>query len=109
MSSYPTELYTQLEEALPPLKQDSARPSVQRLSPGVVLFHFGPGQSLNDHKAVHPISVQVLSGTLEFGISGGKTYTLEQGSLLQLDKLIIHRVDNISTEPAVLLLSMLCT
>ncbi|MDO4910964.1 MAG: cupin domain-containing protein [Corynebacterium sp.] len=91
----------------PPIDEASARPAVKRLSPGVVLFSFGPGQSLNDHKAVHPISVQVLDGAIDFGV-GEEVYHLTAGSLLQLDKLVIHRVDNHGTEPAHMVLSMLC-
>ncbi|MDO4909451.1 MAG: cupin domain-containing protein [Corynebacterium sp.] len=91
----------------PPVDPKAARPSVKRLSPGVVLFTFGPGQSLNDHKAVHPISVQVVEGAIDFGV-GEEVYHLEPGQILQLDKLVVHRVDNHSEAPARMVLSMLC-
>lgn len=55
------------------------RPGVQRVLSGdganLVLFSFAPGQSLPDHKAAHPITVQALRGELDFSY-GSETITL---------------------------------
>ena len=45
-------------------------PAVKRILEGnganLIAFSFAPGQRLNDHKAAHPITVQWVSGTLDF-------------------------------------------
>lgn len=93
------------------------RPSVQRLvtapRANLIVFSFLPGQSLPDHKAAHPITVQCLRGTLLF-TCGEDAVELNPGVVCHLPAYVVHRVDcpeNTTTggaqDPAVLLLTML--
>ncbi|QNE89794.1 cupin domain-containing protein [Corynebacterium incognita] len=72
------------------------RPAVQRLAQAdgvnVIAFNFAPGQDLPDHKAAHPITVQCLSGSLDFTCED-KTVHLRPGMVLHLPAYLPHRVD----------------
>lgn len=89
------------------------RPAVQRLLQGdganLIVFTFAPGQSLPDHRAAHPITVQCLSGSLEF-TCGDQTAPLDPGVVIHLREHITHRVDcpaDAPDEANVLLVTML--
>lgn len=92
---------------------DNARPGVKRLLQGdganLIVFNFCPGQTLPDHKAAHPITVQCLNGSLEFEC-GGERFPLKQGEIVHLRAHVPHAVycpvDALS-EGNILLLSML--
>lgn len=89
------------------------RPAVSRLLQGdganLITFTFAPGQNLPDHQAAHPITVQCVSGILDFGC-GGETVRLTPGTVIHLREHIVHRVDcptDAPDEANVLLLTML--
>ena len=91
------------------------RPGVQRVlstdGANLILFSFAPGQSLPDHKAAHPITVQTLRGQLNF-THGEETVTLTPGTIVHLPAYEVHKVEATAAEsgdctPAVLLLTML--
>ena len=91
------------------------RPGVQRVLSGdganLILFSFAPGQSLPEHKAAHPITVQALRGELDFSY-GSETITLTPGSIVHLPAYEVHKVEATSesgnpSTPAILLLTML--
>ncbi len=89
------------------------RPAVARLLQGdganLITFTFAPGQNLPDHRAAHPITVQCVSGTLDFGC-GGETARLAPGTVIHLREHVVHRVDcpaDAPDEANVLLLTML--
>lgn len=91
------------------------RPGVQRVlsadGANLILFSFAPGQSLPDHKAAHPITVQALRGKLNFTY-GDETITLTPGSIVHLPAYEVHKVEATPeggdpSTPAVLLLTML--
>lgn len=109
--STPMNILQVLEDA-PPAQPARPRPAVKRLLQGdganLIVFTFSPGQSLPDHQAAHPIVVQCLSGSLDFGCDGEKV-RLEPGTLIHLPDHVVHRVDcpADSEGEAVLLLSML--
>ena len=73
-----------------------ARPAVARVLQGaganLILFSFAPGQSLPDHHAAHPITVQCLRGDLDF-TWGGRTVRLAPGTVVHLPAYVTHRVD----------------
>ncbi|HHU39358.1 MAG TPA: cupin domain-containing protein [Propionibacterium sp.] len=79
-----------------PAAREGTRPGVQRLLQGdganVIAFTFTPGQSLPDHKAAHPITVQCLSGVLDF-TCGDETVRLAPGVVAHLRDHVVHRVD----------------
>ena len=79
-----------------PAAREGTRPGVQRLLQGdganVIAFTFAPGQSLPDHKAAHPITVQCLSGVLDF-TCGDETVRLAPGVVAHLRDHVVHRVD----------------
>lgn len=72
------------------------RPGVKRVlqADGVnlILFRFLPGQSLPDHQAAHPITVQVLTGAVDFTY-GEQVVRLSPGRIVHLPGLAPHRVD----------------
>lgn len=96
----------------PAAQPDKARPGVSRLLQGdgvnLIAFTFSPGQSLPDHRAAHPITVQAISGDLRFGC-GSETVELTPGKVVHVKEHITHRVDCPADArgPAVMLLSML--
>ena len=79
-----------------PAAREGPRPGVPRLLQGdganVIAFTFTPGQSLPDHKAAHPITVQCLSGVLDF-TCGDETVRLAPGVVAHLRDHVVHRVD----------------
>ncbi|MCF4007734.1 cupin domain-containing protein [Corynebacterium uropygiale] len=101
-------------ENLPEPHPTRPRPGVRRLlqadGGNLICFHFLPGQSLPDHRAAHPITVQCLRGTLVFTCED-EEITMEPGVVLHLPAYLIHRVDcPADADPAeqhVLLLTML--
>ena len=91
------------------------RPGVQRVlsadGANLILFSFAPGQSLPNHKAAHPITVQALRGELNFSY-GSETIPLTPGSIVHLPAYEVHKVeaaaaDSGTSTPAILLLTML--
>lgn len=95
-----------------PSPREGARPGVQRLLQGdganLIAFTFAPGQSLPDHRAAHPITVQCLTGVLDF-TCGDETVRLGPGVVAHLRDHVVHRVDcPADADPTnVLLLTML--
>ena len=92
---------------------DRRVPAVKRVLEGnganIITFSFAPGQRLNDHKAAHPITVQCLTGTLDF-TCGEETVRMTPGTVLHLDDHVVHRVDcpaYATEERSILLLHML--
>lgn len=89
-----------------------SRPSVKRLLQGdganLISFRFAPGQELPDHKAAHPITVQCLSGTLDF-TCGDERVRMLPGTVIHLRDHVIHAVECPADAEgdAVLLLTML--
>ncbi|WP_058234815.1 cupin domain-containing protein [Devriesea agamarum] len=83
-------------------------PGAQRILTGdgvnVIMFRFAPGQVLADHKAAHPILVQVLEGAIEFTV-GGRTERVVPGGFVHLPAYIVHRVE--APHGALMQLSML--
>ena len=83
-----------LEDA--PAAKEGVRPGVQRLLQGdganVIAFTFTAGQSLSDHKAAHPITVQCVSGVLDFTCEG-RTVRLDPGVVVHVRDHVVHRVD----------------
>ncbi|WP_276483103.1 cupin domain-containing protein [Paraflavitalea pollutisoli] len=56
---------------------------------------FKAGQELKEHTASQPIPVQVLAGSIDFGVEG-KKHRLEQGMLIALVKGVPHDLKAIS-------------
>ena len=87
------------------------RPAVKRVlsadGANLILFSFTPGQDLPDHKAAHPITVQVLHGSVTFSC-GERDETLTPGRVVHLPAYVPHAVA-CGTEPALMLLTMLTT
>ena len=52
---------------------------------------FEKGQLMKDHKAPFPIIVQVLKGSIDFGVNG-ETIQLKQGDLISLKAAVIHNL-----------------
>ncbi|MGD7000968.1 cupin domain-containing protein [Corynebacterium halotolerans] len=100
-----------LEDAPAP-QPGKPRPAVTRLLQGdganLIAFTFTPGQSLPDHRSAHPITVQCLAGSLDFGCNG-ETVQMSPGVVLHLPAQLTHRVDcpEDTEGEAVLLLMML--
>ncbi|GAA2095961.1 MULTISPECIES: cupin domain-containing protein [Brevibacterium] len=80
----------------PDPQRRNGRPSVKRLLQGdganLIAFTFVPGQSLPEHTAAHPITVQCLSGTLTFTCEG-QTTVLTPGTIVHCRAHVEHRVD----------------
>ncbi|WP_051298187.1 cupin domain-containing protein [Brevibacterium album] len=74
----------------------NGRPSVKRLlqadGANLIAFTFAPGQSLPEHTAAHPITVQCLSGLLTFTCEG-ETTVLTPGTVVHCRAHVEHRVD----------------
>ncbi|MDO4928420.1 MAG: cupin domain-containing protein [Corynebacterium sp.] len=112
-----TDLSPQLQivdclSAAPAPKPEVARPSVQRLYSGdganIIVFNFAPGQQLPTHKAAHPITVQALSGLLDFSCGEQKVRMLP-GLILHVPAYVLHEVSCPANAPTenILLLTML--
>lgn len=102
-----------LPDLAPPPAPERSRPAVARLLQGdganIITFTFAPGQDFPDHKAAHPITVQCVAGTLDFGC-GGQTVRLSPGMVIHLREHVIHRVECPADAPDganILLLTML--
>lgn len=52
---------------------------------------FREGQEMKEHKSVHPIVVQVLEGSIDFGISSERIL-LEKGMLISLGANVLHEL-----------------
>lgn len=80
----------------------NGRPSVKRLlqadGANLIAFTFAPGQSLPEHTAAHPITVQCLSGLLTFTCEG-EMNVLRPGLVIHCRAHVEHRVDCLE-EPA---------
>ncbi len=105
-------VFSLLDDA-PALNPARPRPAVQRLLQGdganLIVFHFAPGQDLPDHKAAHPITVQCVSGSLEFEC-GGTRKVMQPGQVFHLRAYVPHAVYCPADAPAegsILLLTML--
>ncbi|KHO29067.1 cupin domain-containing protein [Corynebacterium minutissimum] len=85
------------------------RPAVKRVlsadGANLILFSFTPGQDLPDHKAAHPITVQVLHGSVTFSC-GEQEEPLTPGRIVHLPAYAPHAVA-CRDEPALMLLTML--
>ena len=64
---------------------------------------FRKNQEMKAHKSKYPITVEVLEGCIDFGISGER-HLLSKGTLLVLDASILH--DLLATEDTTLRLSI---
>lgn len=102
-----------LAEVAPAPDPSRNRPTVKCLLRGdganLITFTFAPGQDLPDHEAAHPITVQCISGTLDFGC-GGETGRMTPGTVVHLPEHVVHRVMCPTDAPDranVLLLTML--
>ncbi|MBV7295212.1 cupin domain-containing protein [Corynebacterium sp. TAE3-ERU12] len=93
--------------ALAPEAKDGAFPAAQRLGTcnGVTLivFRFAPGQHMTEHRAPHPITVQVLTGAVDFTV-GEHTAHLTAGTIQYVDEHLPHSLT--SPEGAVMLLML---
>jgi quercetin dioxygenase-like cupin family protein len=69
----------------------SARTLIKYDDLRVVLIAVAAGQRIPEHKAEGRISVQVLSGRIEFRAEG-RSFDLRAGSLLALDRALPHDV-----------------
>lgn len=102
--------YFQFLSLLPESDSSRQRPGIKRVfsGPGVnlILATFLPGQSLPDHSAIHPITVQCLAGSLSF-TCGIEKVVLSSGDLVHVPAHVVHRVDYLSGDKAIMLLSML--
>ena len=107
----------------PPTDPERERPGVKRVLNGeranLILFSFAPGQSLPDHKAAHPITVQAIRGEVNF-TCGENTVALAPGNIVHLPAYIVHSVaaplpdvnsdsptEQSDGQPALMLLTML--
>ncbi|MBE7338709.1 cupin domain-containing protein [Corynebacterium aurimucosum] len=85
------------------------RPAVKRVlsadGANLILFSFLPGQDLPDHKAAHPITVQVLHGSVTFSCED-RDEILTPGHIVHLPAYVPHAV-SCGDEPALMLLTML--
>jgi quercetin dioxygenase-like cupin family protein len=61
------------------------------------------GQLMKEHKAPYPIMVQVLTGGIEFGVTGEK-YQLQAGDLIALEANVPH--DLLATADAIVRLTL---
>lgn len=81
---------------------------VQADGGNIIAFTFAPGQSMPEHQAAHPITVQCLSGYLEFTVEG-RTVPMDPGVVIHVAARVPHEVvcPVNATADSVLLLTML--
>lgn len=96
----------------PPAADDRTAPVAKRLiqadGGSIIAFTFAPGQSMSEHQAAHPITVQCLRGQLSF-TAGDQTVSLEPGVVIHVPARLPHEVTcpPITNGPSILLLTML--
>ena len=81
----------------------SARTLIKYDDLRVVLLAMAAGQRMAEHKAEGRITVHVVSGHIQLGVSD-KTFDLRTGGLLALDRAVPH--DVIAIEESVFLLTI---
>ncbi len=64
---------------------------------------FRKGQTMKEHKAGFPITVEIHQGTIEFGVNGEKM-TLEAGDLISLEANVPH--DLLAQEDSIVRLTL---
>jgi beta-alanine degradation protein BauB len=79
----------------PPANTSRTAPVASRLiqadGGNVIAFTFAPGQSMPEHQAAHPITVQCLSGHLSF-TAGEDTVDLQPGVVVHVPARLRHEV-----------------
>lgn len=70
----------------------------------IVAFEFAEGQVLPDHAAFHPVLIQILRGSVDFGLPD-RTIRLQPGEILHLTPQLRHSVT--ALEPTTLTVTML--
>lgn len=108
----PTTTTINAVQQAPAADPNRSSPVAQRLvqadGGNIIVFTFAPGQSMPEHQAAHPITVQCLSGSLDFTVEG-RTVSMDPGVVIHLAARVPHDVacPVNATEDSVLLLTML--
>lgn len=69
-----------------------------------VRITFKKRQEMSSHKAPSPIVVQVLEGSIDFGVADNGRHTLSKGDMITLDANIVH--DLVAQEDSIVRLSI---
>ncbi|MFC3851007.1 cupin domain-containing protein [Corynebacterium hansenii] len=89
-----------------PAAKDGDFPAATRLLTAdgatIVAFRFAKGQRLDDHHAPHPLTAQVIEGSLTFTVED-RDHLLEPGRVLHVPEGVVHSV-HAGDRDAVLLL-----
>lgn len=108
----PTTTTINVLQQAPAADPNRSSPVAQRLvqadGGNIIAFTFTAGQSMPEHQAAHPITVQCLSGHLEFTVEG-ETVPMAPGVVIHLAARVPHEVAcpvNVRQD-SVLLLTML--
>lgn len=104
----PVDVLAQAPPAVPDRVAPVAKRLLQTEGAHLIAFTFAPGQSMPEHQAAHPITVQCLSGQLTFTV-GDQTVSLEPGVVIHVPARLRHEVEcpPATSGPSVLLLTML--
>lgn len=94
-----------LPEVLEPFEtKPQARKLIEADGANLVVLSFKAGQKWSQHHSIHPIIVQVLSGSVDFEVKG-RTLRLKPGSPIHLTAHLLHEVR--AVEDATLMVTML--
>lgn len=66
-------------------------PLMETQSSKEIRIVFKKGQIMKDHKTSYPISVEIIEGEIDFGVSEN-TYNLIKGDIVSLEASVVHNL-----------------
>lgn len=97
----------EIASILSDIEYGDAKPAIKVLfnnaSVKEIRIVFRKGQEMREHQTAHPIVVEIVDGSIDFGVSGAM-HRLDKGMLIALDASVPHNL--IALEDSIVRLSL---